>query len=82
MVAMVKLCHARNDVEAMCIRAALQSADIPFHVQGENFGSLFPGLKIPYFNENRFDVPEENLQQALEIVDNLRQSADASDEQT
>ena len=78
-VSMVVLCHALDDLEVMYIRAMLQSAEIPFEIIGENFGSLYPGIQIASYNERRFLVSEEHYEDALEIVQSLRaQDADES----
>jgi len=69
---MVILCHAMNDMEVMYIRAMLQSADIPFHIIGENFGSLYPGIQIASYNERRFLVPQEYYDEASDLIQDLR----------
>jgi len=70
---MIVLCHAVDDSEVMFIRALLQSADITFHIVGENFGSLFPGLQIPSYNERRFLVNKEDAERAFELLREHRQ---------
>ena len=69
---MITLCHATNDTEVMYIRAMLQSAEIPFHIVGENFGSLYPGLQVASYNERRFLVPEDCFEEAIELIEGLR----------
>lgn len=59
-------------MEVMYLRAMLQHAEIPFHIVGENFGSLYPGVQIASYNERRFLVPEENYEEAFEFVEELR----------
>lgn len=70
--AMVILCHAVNDMEVMYIRALLQNAEIPFHIVGEHFGSLYPGMQIAFYNERRFLVPKVHYQAAEDLIRNLR----------
>ena len=53
----------------MFLRALLQSYEIPFFVIGENFGSLYPGVQIPSYNERRFTVPIEYFDQAKDIIE-------------
>ncbi len=74
-IQMITLCHAINDIEVMYIRAMLQSAEIPFHIVGENFGSLYPGIQIASYNERRFLVPQEHYDEALNLIQGLRSDA-------
>ena len=66
---MITLFHARDDSEVMFLRALLQSYEIPFFIIGENFGSLYPGVQIPSYNERRFTVPEEYFDEAKGILE-------------
>ena len=77
---MITLCHAMNDMEVMYIRAMLQSSEIPFHIVGENFGSLYPGMQIASYNERRFLVPQEYLEEAIELIQALRAEEPTSKE--
>ena len=61
-----------NDMEVMYIRAMLQSAEIPFHIVGENFGSLYPGIQIASYNERRFLVHREDYNEAIDLIQDLR----------
>ena len=61
-----------NDIEVMYVRAMLQSAEIPFYIVGEHFGSLYPGMQIASYNERRFLVPEEYFEEAADLIQDLR----------
>ncbi len=71
---MITICHPVDDLELLLLRAALDAAGIPFFVAGENFGSLYPGLQIPAYNERRVQVPAGFAGAALEVVAQLRAS--------
>jgi len=69
---MITLCTALDDAEVMFIRAILQHEEIRFHIVGENFGSLFPGLQIPSYNERVFRVEEADFERATELLQAYR----------
>ena len=71
---MMTICHPVDDLELLLLRAALDAAGIPFFVAGENFGSLYPGLQIPAYNERRVQVPAGFASAALEVVAQVRAS--------
>lgn len=69
---MITLCSAIDDTEVMFIRALLQHQDIPFHIVGENFGSLFPGVQISSYNERIFRVAEADFDRATHLLNQVR----------
>jgi len=71
---MMTICHPVDDLELLLLRAALDAAGIPFFVAGDNFGSLYPGLQIPAYNERRVQVPAGFAGAALEVVAQVRAS--------
>jgi len=51
----------------MFLRALLQSHGIRFFIIGEHFGSLYPGVQIPSYNERRFVVDKDDFEFAKEV---------------
>lgn len=69
---MITICHPVDDVELLFIQSALDASDIPHFVVGQHFGSLFPGMQIPWHNEKSIQVPSTYVNDALEVVQHLR----------
>ena len=67
-----------DDTEVMFLRALLQSYEIPFFIIGEHFGSIYLGIQIGSYNERRFIVPEENYEEAKNIIEEHRKSYELS----
>jgi len=57
-----------DDTEVMFLRALLQHSEIPFYIIGENFGSLYPGIQVASYNERRFVVAAEYLEDAQALL--------------
>jgi methyl coenzyme M reductase alpha subunit len=71
---MITICHPVDDLELLFLRSALQAADIPHFVVGEHFGSLYPGMQIPAYNERSVRVPAGFVEDALSVVEQVRSS--------
>lgn len=71
---MITICHPADDLELLLLRSALVASGIPHFVVGEHFGSLFPGMQIPAYNERSVQVPAGFFDQATEVVVQLRAS--------
>lgn len=69
---MVTVYHPVDDVELMLIRSALEASGIPHFIVGQHFGSLYPGIQIPFYNERSVQTPPEFAAQALEVIGHLR----------
>jgi hypothetical protein len=69
---MITVCHPVDDLELLLLRARLEAAGLPYFVGGDGFGSLYPGMQIPAFNERRIQVPAGFVEQALEAVAQVR----------
>ncbi len=68
----VTVCHPRDDLEQVFIVSLLEEADIPYFIVGENFGSLYPGIQIPFHNERSIRVPSSYSDFACEVVEGFR----------
>jgi hypothetical protein len=71
---MITICHPVDDLEFLFLTAALEAAEIPHFVVGQHFGSLRPGMQMPWFNERSIQVPTGYQSDALEVVQDVRSS--------
>jgi len=69
---MITICHPVDDLELLLLRSALQAAGIPHFVVGEHFGSLYPGMQIPSYNERSVRVPASYVEDALKVIKEVR----------
>lgn len=69
---MITLCHPVDDMELLFIRMELEAAEIPFFVVGQHFGSLYPGMQMPWYNERSVLVPTSYVEQAQEVIQHIR----------
>lgn len=63
-------------MELLFIRMALEAEGIPSLIVGDGFGSLYPGVQLPIFNERPIRVNESDVTRALEVVDEVRKDFD------
>jgi hypothetical protein len=69
-MAMVKLIEPYDEGELALIKSLLEGSDIPYFVQNEHFGSLYPGLALP-FNARVVMVDESDLGRAETLLEEL-----------
>ncbi|MCP5144757.1 MAG: hypothetical protein H6978_08025 [Gammaproteobacteria bacterium] len=69
---MITVCHPRDEVEQMLLVAELEFAGIPCFINAEHFGSLYPGMQIPWYNEKSIRVPPSCYEEATDIVNEFR----------
>ena len=69
---MITVCHPVDDLELIIIRMELEAEEIPCFVLGEHFGSLYPGVQIPWYNERSIQVPAANARAAAEVIQRVR----------
>jgi len=69
---MITICHPVDDMELQFIRLELEAADIPHFVVGQYFGSMYPGMQMPWYNERSVRVPTTCLNEALEVIQHVR----------
>ena len=65
---MKKLYIPSDESELVFIKSVLEADDVPFYVQNENFGSLYGGAYMNYFNAKTIMVPEEFYDDARQII--------------
>ena len=67
---MVKLIEPHDEGELALIKSLLEGNDIPYFVQNEHFGSLYPGLALP-FNARVVMVDESDMGRAGTLLGEL-----------
>lgn len=60
-------------------KSILEADEVPFYVQNDNFGSLYSGTYINYFNAKTVMVPEEYYEDAKEIIQSVIKDAEFVD---
>lgn len=69
---MITICHPVDDMELLFIQMELEAEAVPYFVVGQNFGSLYPGIQIPWYNECSVRVPIDAVDKAREVVRRVR----------
>ena len=69
---MITICHPVDDQELIIIRMELEAEEIPCFVLGEHFGSLYPGVQIPWYNERSIQVRADDVPSAAEVIQRVR----------
>jgi len=59
-------------MEVLFIQMELDAEGIPHFCVGQHFGSLYPGIQIPWYNERSIQVLPENIHQAEKVVRRVR----------
>lgn len=65
---MKKLYIPSDESELVFIKSVLEADGVPFYVQNDNFGSLYSGAYVNYFNAKTILVPEDYYDDAKEII--------------
>jgi len=68
---MKKLYVPVDESELVFLKSVLEADDVPFYVQNENFGSLYSGAYMNYFNAKTIMVPDEYYEDAKEIISSV-----------
>jgi len=69
---MITICHPVDDMELLFIQMELEAEAIPHFVVGNHFGSLYPGMQLPWINERSIRVPVNRATEALEVIQRVR----------
>jgi len=72
---MKKLYIPADESELVFLKSVLEADEVPFYVQNENFGSLYSGAYMNYFNAKTIMVPEEYYEDAKEIISSVIKDA-------
>ena len=73
-MSLVRLIEPQDEGELALIKSLLDGNDIPFFVRNEHFGSLYPGLPLP-FNSRVVMVDDSDLVRATILVKGLKPGA-------
>jgi len=73
---MITIAHPTDDMELLFIRMALEAEGIQFLVVGDGFGSLYPGVQLPIFNERPIRVRASDVERAVEVIAEVRKDFD------
>ena len=73
---MKKLYIPSNESELVFIKSVLEADEVPFYVQNDNFGSLYSGAYMNYFNAKTIMVPEDYYEDAKEIIKSVVEDAE------
>lgn len=73
---MKKLYIPANESELVFLKSVLEADEIPFYVQNENFGSLYSGAYMSFFNAKTILVPEDYYDEAKEIISSVIKDAE------
>ena len=65
---MTKLLAPRDENELMVLRSVLECEGIPYRIQNEHFGGLYPGLNIFALNERIIFVDESDYERAWVVA--------------
>ena len=76
---MKKLYIPSDESELVFIKSILEADEVPFYVQNDNFGSLYSGTYINYFNAKTVMVPEEYYEDAKGIIQSVLKDAEFVD---
>lgn len=68
---MKKVYTPRDESELAVIRSILDSAEIPYYIKNEHFGSLYIGPAMGGFNSKPIFVSEEYVEQTKELLSNF-----------
>ena len=76
---MKKLYIPSDESELVFLKSVLEADEIPFYVQNENFGSLYSGTYMSFFNAKTVMVPEDYYDEAKEIISSVIDNAEFVD---
>ncbi len=77
---MKKLYTPSDESELVFLRSLFEAEGIPFYVLNDNFGSLYSGVYMNYFNAKSIMVPEEFIEDARELIQSVKKDAVFDDE--
>ena len=68
---MKKLYIPKDESELAIIKSIFDSAELPYYVRNEHFGSLYVGVAMGSFNSKPIFVPDELYDDAKELLSEL-----------
>jgi len=76
-MAFVNVFSPDTESELAVVVAMLEAHEIPSYTRGRHIGSIYPGFQINAFNTQSIMVPEEYVQDALELIRQYRETSPA-----
>ncbi|MEM7009596.1 MAG: DUF2007 domain-containing protein [Thermodesulfobacteriota bacterium] len=76
---MKKLYIPSDESELVFIKSILEADEIPFYVLNDNFGSLYSGAYMNFFNAKTIMVPEDYYEEAKEVIKSVIKDAEFPD---
>ncbi|MGB2690966.1 MAG: DUF2007 domain-containing protein [Thermodesulfobacteriota bacterium] len=73
---MKKLYIPANESELVFLKSVLEADGVPFYVLNDNFGSLYSGAYMSFFNAKTVMVPEDYYDDAKEIISSVIKDAE------
>jgi len=73
---MKKLYIPANESELVFLKSVLEADEVPFYVQNDNFGSLYSGAYMSFFNAKTIMVPEDYYDEAKLIISSVIEDAE------
>lgn len=77
---MKKLYKPVDESELVFLKSLFEADGIPYFVLNDNFGSLYSGVYMDYFNAKTIVVPEEYFEDAKGIILSVKEDAHFEDE--
>ena len=68
---MKKIYIPKDEAELAVIKSILDSADLPYYVRNEFFGSLYMGVAMGSFNSKPIFVYKENFEEAKALLSEI-----------
>src|SRR5262249_17724716 len=75
-MSLVPVLRPDSEAELATVVAMLEARGVPCFVRGGGIGSLLPGVQVESFNARAIMVPEDRANEALDLIADLRGSAD------
>ena len=71
-MALIRVFTPQTESELAVASALLEAHEIPVYVHNRHLGSLLPGLQINAYNTQSLMVPEERVEDAVELLAEFR----------
>jgi hypothetical protein len=76
-MSLVRVLSPQSESEIAVVTSLLEAHDIPVFVHGRHLGSLLPGIQIGSYNTQSIMVPEECVNDALELLADFKSNEPA-----
>jgi len=77
---MKKLYKPVDESELVFLKSLFEAEGMPYFVLNDNFGSMYSGVYMNYFNAKTIMVPEECIDDAKGIILSVKEDAKFEDE--